>query len=631
MLICSNCGLEITNEIEFCPSCGTPAEFFKPLDYGSRIENTAKIDAYTAPGIDVDNFSSGQVITENLEIISKIGYNLICPVYRVYDHAQQIDKALIVLPHLLADHAEAMEYLSQEIKTKTHIKHPNILAVTDFKSSGPIKYIETEYSNGESLSFIKLNSARKRLSESGIRKIVPKIVKGLAYAHNHDLLHRNLKPHNILITQGGVIKIKDFGITDALRNALNMVQEFSSRESLLYMPPEQIRGKSLGVYSDIYSLGATMYDLLSGHPPFYKGDIYNQIIHEEAEEIPWVSPQMNRLLKKCLAKDPAYRFSHYDALLQEIRAMEPIKKPPTRITPGDEFKERRAKIAEHQKKLDAAQKQAEELKFKSGTRQFAAVITLIVFAILALLVARGSIKIPWINSQSKITKEEAWQKLDPDKRTKVEQLLRKADERFQSRNLVEPPGDNAYELYLQALTIFPQDDYAWNQIELIRKDFLERSRELMRNLNFREASRLLTSSLNYFPADSQLIQLNKEANRLIRDEASLEEPEIRILNANGRSGLAKKVARLLRTIYKYSVPQTDNYRQSGRLVWNEEHTYIKVYGDNNLKIQRLARQLGLRKIEFDSTLQKDTKRKYNIDIILGRDFDRLPIAKQLAE
>ncbi len=623
MLICSNCGQEINEAMEFCPACGTPEDFFKTLEYREVARRKASTSYVILDAAEENKFSPGDLIDERLEIISRIGYKLIFPVYRAYDRSEQVERMLTFIPPLITENPEAMEYISREMISQTQLSHPNILSVTGFYEEGPYKYIETEYSSGESLSFIKLNSARRRLSEKGVRKIIPRIVEGLDYAFKNDLLHRNLKPQNILITPGGMIKIRDFGVTDTLRNALNMVQENIYKESLLYMSPEQIRGKELTVQSDIYSLGVTIYDLLNGHPPFYKGDIYNQIIHEKVDEIPWVSKQMNRFLQKCLAKMPSDRYMNYNELLEDFQKMKPIEKPPTRFVPGEEYKKRYELITTQQSKQELLEDTQEEIKFKSGTRQFAIVISIIIFFVLSFLISRGTIKIPWTGSETKLEREDAWQNLSEEDKNKIDRLIEQADLQFSRRNLIKPPGNNAYELYMQVLDIFPKDDYARTQIERIRKDFIAQANKLIVDLDFQEANRLLKTSLQYFPADAQLVELLNESQKLIQQEAALEEPRIRIVNGSGKRGLAKKLARFLRDEYDYKVVRTDNYRKNGRLVKNEKYTHIKIYGSNNLKIQRLARRLGLRNIVFDTTSRN--RKKYTLDIIIGRDFERLPI------
>ena len=626
MLVCSNCGQEIRDDLEFCPACGTPEEFFKTLEYREEAKRKPSTSYVILNWSEEENLHSGLLIDDKLEIIYKIGYNLIYPVYRVYDRTLHVDKILILIPPLIFENDEAMEYIFRETRNQSRLSHPNILAVTGFQPDGPLKYIETEYSSGESLSFIKLNSARKRLSEKGVRKIVPKIITGLAYAHKHGLLHRSLKPQNILITPGGIVKIKEFGLTDTLRNALSMVQQDVFKESLLYMSPEQIRGKDLTVQSDIYSLGATMYDLLSGHPPFHKGDIYNQIIREEPESIPWVSKQMNRLVKKCLAKNPHARYTNYDELLKAFQNIHPVDRPPTRFIPGEEYK-RRLEITSQYEKLEAIEDAAEEMQYKSGKRPFVIISSILVLLILSFLISQGSIKMPWKQNDSVLNSEQAWQRLSDEDKTEIEKLIEQADRRFRNHKLIAPAGDNAYEYYIKVLDIFPQDDYARNQIELIRKDFLRQGRDLMSNLDFERANQLIKTSLQYFPADSQLVNLLNESRHLIEQEASLREPKIRIVNGSGYKGAAKKLSRFLRTEYNANVVRTDNYRKYGRLVKNEKYTYIKLYDSNNLKIRKLARQLGIKKIV--NAMNPVKKKKYTLDIIIGQDFKQLPIAKQV--
>jgi len=156
-------------------------------------------------------------------------------------------------------------------------------------------------------------------------------VEGLAYAHNKKVIHKDIKPQNMMLTKEGVIKLMDFGIAETVHSSMSRLKKTGSSGTLVYMSPEQLRGKDVGKEADIYSLGATLYELLTGNPPFYRGDIYSQIINEKPEPLAGVSTQINRIVLKCLEKEKEKRFRDCNALTKALQqsetaaAAEPVK------------------------------------------------------------------------------------------------------------------------------------------------------------------------------------------------------------------------------------------------------------------------------------------------------------------
>jgi formylglycine-generating enzyme required for sulfatase activity len=175
-----------------------------------------------------------------------------------------------------------------------------------------------EYVSGESLAEKKLKRKDKKFTEEEVRAYMLQVLEGLEHAHHKKIIHKDIKPQNIMLTESGQVKLMDFGIAESVHSSMSRLKNTGSSGTLVYMSPEQLRGKDVGKEADIYSLGATMYELLTGHPPFYQGDITYQIINEKPEAIPGVSEQMNRIVLKCLEKDHKSRFASCEAMKVEL-------------------------------------------------------------------------------------------------------------------------------------------------------------------------------------------------------------------------------------------------------------------------------------------------------------------------
>jgi formylglycine-generating enzyme required for sulfatase activity len=221
------------------------------------------------------------------------------------------------------------------------LNHPNIVRVFDFHNTGSIKYIDMEYVPGKTLTQLKLECPNKQMPEAQVKEYAIKIAQGMAYAHQHNVLHKDIKPQNIKVTPEGAIKIMDFGIAETVRTSMSRIQNTSSSGTLVYMSPEHIKGKDVGKESDLYSFGAMLYELLSGHPPFYKGDISYQILNEEPVAIEHVSEETWHFVTTCLAKNYVERYRTFDEVLRELTGTVsyvpiPPKKPIEQPIPPEE-------------------------------------------------------------------------------------------------------------------------------------------------------------------------------------------------------------------------------------------------------------------------------------------------------
>jgi len=324
MPYCEKCGASLSKEAQFCPNCGTPVTHpvkKEPATQTPQPETGSgtKLNAGNLYGrLNLEKLPKGHLIDDRYEIIRKLGQGSFGAVYLAYDRQMEIQKALKIIPEALSNDKEAMLSLKKEAAIMVKLNHPNIVRVYDFHHNAEIKYIDMEYVDGVSLADLKLEKENKKFPEEEVKKYALQIAEGLAYAHNQRVIHKDIKPQNIMLTQDGTIKLMDFGIAETVHSSMSRLKNTGSSGTLVYMSPEQLRGKDVGKESDIYSLGATLYELLTGNPPFYQGDITYQIINETPKPIEGISQQMNDVVLKCLEKDLRKRFGNckepYDAL-----------------------------------------------------------------------------------------------------------------------------------------------------------------------------------------------------------------------------------------------------------------------------------------------------------------------------
>jgi hypothetical protein len=244
-------------------------------------------------------------------------------VYRARDQSLSRDVAVKVLPKDLASDQDRLRRFEQEARAAAALNHPNILAVYSFSTSEDLApYLITELLEGQTL--------RERLEQGEIpvRKAVEfalQTARGLAAAHDRGIVHRDLKPENLFLTRDGVVKILDFGLAKLVvpeaTGAQTSVATVSVTElgvvlgTLGYMSPEQVRGQGVDNRSDIFSLGAILYEMLSGNRAFQgktAADAMIAIVKDEPAELSGtgrnLSPALGRIVHRCLEKDPAERF-----------------------------------------------------------------------------------------------------------------------------------------------------------------------------------------------------------------------------------------------------------------------------------------------------------------------------------
>ena len=265
----------------------------------------------------------GQKISDRYQIIKSIGEGGMANVYLAYDTILDRNVAVKVLRGDLANDEKFVRRFQREALSASSLSNPNIVEVYDVGEDNGEYYIVMEYVEGKHLK--SLLKKRGKLTVPEVIDIVLQITNGLSVAHDSYIIHRDIKPQNILIMDNGLIKITDFGIAVAM-NATQLTQTNSVMGSVHYLPPEQASGKGATLQSDIYSIGILMYELLTGKLPF-KGENAVEIALKHLkepmpsirDELPDIPQSVENIILKATAKNPKNRYADAREMHEDLK------------------------------------------------------------------------------------------------------------------------------------------------------------------------------------------------------------------------------------------------------------------------------------------------------------------------
>ena len=265
----------------------------------------------------------GQKVNDRYQIIKSIGEGGMANVYLAYDTILDRNVAVKVLRGDLATDEKFVRRFQREALSASSLSHPNIVEVYDVGEDNGNYYIVMEYIEGKQLK--QLLKKREALTLTEVIDIMLQITDGMSIAHDAYIIHRDIKPQNIMIQDNGVVKITDFGIAMAM-NSTQLTQTNSVMGSVHYLPPEQASGKSATLQSDIYSMGILMYELLTGKLP-YKGDNAVEIALKHLKEpfphireiLPDLPQSVENIILKATAKNPKNRYLDAREMNQDLK------------------------------------------------------------------------------------------------------------------------------------------------------------------------------------------------------------------------------------------------------------------------------------------------------------------------
>jgi eukaryotic-like serine/threonine-protein kinase len=265
---------------------------------------------------------NGKRISGRYKIIDMIGGGGMANVYLVHDMILDRDVALKMLRLDFANDEEFIRRFHREAQSATSLAHPNIVSIYDVGEEDGLYYIVMEYVEGQTLKQYIQQHAPLRVDEA--LEIMKQLTSAISHAHQNHIVHRDIKPHNILVDRKGNVKITDFGIAMAL-SATSITQTNSVLGSVHYLSPEQARGGAANKKSDIYSLGIVLFELLTGRLPFSGESAVSIALKHLQSETPspkrWnpTLPQsVENIVLKATAKDPFHRYNSVEELEEDL-------------------------------------------------------------------------------------------------------------------------------------------------------------------------------------------------------------------------------------------------------------------------------------------------------------------------
>jgi uncharacterized delta-60 repeat protein len=263
-----------------------------------------------------------------------LGRGSFSEVWLAWSRTREEDVALRCLPQNLADNARLIERLEREILRVAKLSHPAIVPVYDFVQDEEEVAVAMQYIEGWSLAALKVDRPQKRYTIAELRPWLRHLCEALDYAHREGaVVHGDLKPANLLLDAREQLRITDFGVTLTVRSALAKQGQLIPG-GLAYLSPQQAQGDVASVADDVYALGAAIYDLLTGTPPFFKGDLLEQVRNTPPPpmtgrlvqlEMAGAFPEAwERTVAACLAKDPAQRPQSAGQVLEWLERKEPL-------------------------------------------------------------------------------------------------------------------------------------------------------------------------------------------------------------------------------------------------------------------------------------------------------------------
>ena len=274
-----------------------------------------------------------RTLSDRYTIMESIGTGGMAYVYRAYDKILDRSVAVKMLrDDVVAHNDDFREFIVRfrmEAQSVAKLSHPNIVTMYDVGHDGDIDYIVMEYVDGETLK--KKIDRDGALSEKEALRIAREIAEALEHAHENHLVHCDIKPHNILITNTGRVKVTDFGIAQAATSTAKHTNVGFIMGSAPYLSPEQARGQMADARSDLYSLGIVLYEMLTGHAPFGGQDPV-AVAMKQIQEIPmppssWcnnISPLAEAVVMKALEKAPSNRYQTMSEMIVDLKAAESL-------------------------------------------------------------------------------------------------------------------------------------------------------------------------------------------------------------------------------------------------------------------------------------------------------------------
>ena len=331
---------------------------------------------------------ASRVLSGRYELLEKIGDGGMAVVYKGKDKLLNRFIAVKILRPEFTKDATFVENFKRESQAAAGLSHPNIVGVYDVGREGNINYIVMELIDGQTLN--KIIEEEAPMDYRKVIDISKQVAQALRVAHKNKIIHRDVKPHNIMITSDGVVKLADFGIARAV-NDTTLSTGSKIVGSVHYFSPEQARGNYVDERSDIYSLGIVMYEMLTGKVPFDGDNPVSVALKHINEEIipprelePGIPPALERCVMKATNKYQTKRYSSADELIQELDNISFVTDVVgTSIFESSDIVERRNKRRDEFKKAVEDEVKAREELNRPKKKRRAILVTFLILLLMA--------------------------------------------------------------------------------------------------------------------------------------------------------------------------------------------------------------------------------------------------------
>lgn len=321
-MACLNCGFELVEEGRSCAVCGADsrAETTEPATLARELVGATHVQTGRPWRT---TLAAGDLFAGRYEVLAPLGRGGMGAVYRVLDRKDGAERALKVL-HATAEDEHAIVRFRREIEILSRIRHPNVVQIFDFGVDEGRMFFTAELVEGENLRAV----LRRRgvFAAPEVAQIGATLAAALSVAHANGVVHRDVKPHNVMLGPDGKLTLLDFGIARGAGIDMNTITATGVMIGTPeYMSPEQFQGLRVDPRSDVYALGVVLYEMLAGALPFHGDTPIALGIRHQTEVPPPIRTQrpnvpawLERIIMKCLAKQPSNRYATASELAAEL-------------------------------------------------------------------------------------------------------------------------------------------------------------------------------------------------------------------------------------------------------------------------------------------------------------------------